>query len=274
MLQRRARELRVAHAAVTRHATARDTAGHHLVCTQPGQLGEGLLDAHLLGRARHVHCNLVAHLLEVQLVDQEVAHELDRLVQAEAQRGFTDLALDLRQARRRVHHNGQLAALACLQQRRLELRTLGRRRVLEATRVEHHAAAQRPHVLGHHHLVARLAKQAHQLLVHRRCLGVRCRRPHHARDTRREVHYLARQRARRRGRLGRGCRHRHLERRRPLWHVRVPHRHHVACEAVEQPRAPLKRRGADNRVHAGHEVEERRNRTVDEREVIGQPLGG
>jgi hypothetical protein len=58
----------------------------------------------------------------------------------------------LRQAWRRVDDDGQLAALAGSQQRLLQRCALGRRGVLEAAAVEHHAAALLGHPLGQHHL--------------------------------------------------------------------------------------------------------------------------
>mmetsp|Transcript_15128 Transcript_15128/g.32805 ORF Transcript_15128/g.32805 Transcript_15128/m.32805 type:complete len:278 (+) Transcript_15128:527-1360(+) len=98
VLQGGAGELGKAHAPVSRHTAAGDAGGHHLVSTQPGQLGEALLDAHLLGGAGHVHRHALAHLAELQLVNQEVPDELDRLVEGEAQLGLADLALDLGEA--------------------------------------------------------------------------------------------------------------------------------------------------------------------------------
>jgi hypothetical protein len=58
-----------------------------------------------------VQVPLPTHLVELQLVDQEVPDELDWLVEGKAQARLTDTRLDLRQAGTGVHHNGELATL-------------------------------------------------------------------------------------------------------------------------------------------------------------------
>ena len=77
-------ELGVAHAAVAGHAAARDARGRDLGGALGRHLHERGLDAHLLGGARHMDGDLLLLGLPLELVHQEVADELDGLIEAES----------------------------------------------------------------------------------------------------------------------------------------------------------------------------------------------
>ena len=122
--QGRVGDFGVSHTAITSHTATRDTGAGDLVGALARQLHKGLLDAHLLRRARHVHGDVLLHLVPFELIDKVVGDELRRLVKRETKLRAFELLLDLRQARRRVDNDRVLAPFGSLQERLLEIVTL------------------------------------------------------------------------------------------------------------------------------------------------------
>ena len=269
--QRAARELREAHATIARHAAARDTGRGHLLCAHPRNLGERVLDAELLGRARDVDRHVVPHLLPLELVHQVVADELSGLVQRKPERRVGELLLDLREAGGGVHHDGQLTTLRSLHQRLLQLATLRRGRGLEAAAVEDHATALRLETLGVHHLVVRLLEDAHHSVGDASDGFLALHRTHHARHARGEVDNLAGQTSL--GGHGFGGLVGLRELGRAGGHVGVPDWNKVAGRRVERGRHRLEHAAAEDTVEGAHHVQERGNHAADGAKVLGEEVG-
>mmetsp|Transcript_29609 Transcript_29609/g.62947 ORF Transcript_29609/g.62947 Transcript_29609/m.62947 type:complete len:1140 (-) Transcript_29609:283-3702(-) len=269
VLQARLGQLLVPHAPVSGHAAAWDAALVHVLRAHAGQLLEVGLNAHLLGRARDVDGHIFLHLGELELVEEEVVHELDWLVHGEAEHLVPKLVLDGLRARAGVADHWDAPVVRHLLHDILQIVSLGVGGRLVTPAVEHHAAAQRVDVLWNDHVVIGLLQDRDHLLVHWLLHVISPGRSHHASDTRGNVdHRIPHIHVLRRGDAVRG-----VQLLGALRHVLVPDGNEVSRGLVEEPRGRLQEAGSKDSVEKVHRVQERGHQGVDSLEVVGREHG-